>query len=103
MSDLYGPAEVLTAPLFHYDRVVDAAGCIVVFLAQLRMREPLIMAEVEVCFGAVVGDEAFAMLVWIQGARVDVDVGVKFLNRHAEAPGDKQFGDGGGDNAFPQG
>ena len=38
------------------------------------------MTQIEVCLVAVDGDVAFSVLIGIESARVDVDVGVEFLN-----------------------
>jgi hypothetical protein len=43
------------------------------------------VAEVEVGLPAVVGDEDFPVLERVHGARVDVDVRVELLHRHAQA------------------
>ena len=51
------------------------------------------MAQVEVGFGSVLGDEHLAVLEWAHGPRVDVDVGVEFLELHAEPAADEQPAD----------
>ena len=43
------------------------------------MGEPLVMAQVEVGFRAVVGDVNLAVLVRAHRPRVDVDVRIEFL------------------------
>ena len=50
-----------------------------------RGREALVVAEVEVGLGAVVGDEDLAVLVRAHRARVDVDVRVELHVRDAQA------------------
>ena len=52
----------------------------VVMLSCLRGRTPgeaLVMAEIEIGFRAVVGDEHLAVLVGRHGAGIDVDIGVE--------------------------
>ena len=44
------------------------------------------MTQIEVGFGAVVGDEHFAVLIRAHRARVDIDVRVKLLRSHLIAP-----------------
>ena len=61
-DDLHGGAEVLAAPLLVDDRLVDPAGGDVVLLGERPVDEPLVVAEVEVGLGAVVGDEHLAVL-----------------------------------------
>ena len=41
------------------------------------MREAFVVAEIEIRFGAVVGNEYFAMLQRTHGARIDVEIGIE--------------------------
>ena len=66
------------------------------------MGEALVVAEVEVGFGAVVGDEDFAVLEGAHGAGVDVEVGVELHEVDAESAGLEQAADGGGGEAFAE-
>ena len=68
-NDLHGPAEVVAAPLLLDDRQVDLAGRPVVVARRDRVGEPLVVAEVEVGLGAVVGDVDLAVLVRAHRAR----------------------------------
>ena len=74
---LDGGAEIVPAPLLGEDVLVDAAGGDVVLLGWRPPGEALVMAEVEVGLGAVVGDEHLAVLVGRHGAGVDVEIGVE--------------------------
>jgi hypothetical protein len=76
-DDLHGLAEVLAAPLLLDHRLVDLAGGEVVALAHLGAGEALVVAEVEVGLGAVLGDEDLAVLERAHRAGIDVDVGVE--------------------------
>jgi hypothetical protein len=69
---LHRGAEVLAAPLLGDHRGIDAAGRDVVALAGVDAGEALVVAEIEVGFGAVVGDEDFAVLIRAHRARIDV-------------------------------
>ena len=60
------------------------------------------MAEVEVGLHAIDGDVALAVFVGVEGAGVDVDVGVKLLDGDFEATCLEQFADAGGDDAFAE-
>ena len=82
-DDLDRAAEVVAAALFGDDRLVDAAGRDVAELAQVLIDEALVMTEVEVGLGAVVGDEHLAVLVRRHRAGVDVDVWVELEDRDA--------------------
>jgi hypothetical protein len=46
--------------------------------------EALIVAEVEIGFGAVIGDVHFAVLIRAHGARIHVQVGIAFLQGYFE-------------------
>src|SRR5690348_4159199 len=59
---LYGLAEIIAAPLALDDLFVNASAGEVVGARELGMGETLVMAEIEVGFGAVVGDENLTML-----------------------------------------
>ena len=85
-DDLHGPAEVVAAALAADHRVVDAAGGDVRGAARVGVGEALVVAEVEVGLGAVLGDEHLAVLVGRHRARVDVDVGVELLQRRRVSP-----------------
>jgi hypothetical protein len=49
---------------------------------QIAVEETFVMADVEVGFGAVLGDEHLAVLERVHGAGVDVQVRVQLLHRH---------------------
>ncbi len=80
---LHRPPEVVAAPLLRDDRVVDLARGDVVVAGDAGGREPLVVAEVEVRLAAVVGHEDLAVLVGTHRPRVDVDVRIHLLQRHA--------------------
>ncbi|MDT4841795.1 hypothetical protein FQZ97_756680 [compost metagenome] len=61
-NDLDGLAEVVAAAFLLEHGLVDLAGREVVGLAHPRVDEALVVAEVEVGLGAVIGDEHLAML-----------------------------------------
>jgi hypothetical protein len=48
------------------------------------INESLVVAKVEVRFGTVIGDEHLAVLKRAHGARIDIDVGIEFLDRDRE-------------------
>ena len=61
------------------------------------------MAEVKVCFRAVFGYIAFAVLIGIQCPGVDVDIWIEFLDGDAKPAGLQEFGQGCRHNALPEG
>ena len=94
-NDLDGFAEVVAAPLLQDDLLVDAAGGEVVVARERRMGEALVVAQVEVGLGAVVGDKNLAVLEGRHGARIDVEIGVELHHVDAQAAALKQAADGG--------
>ena len=94
-DDLDGFAEIIAAALFGDDLLVDAAGGEVVVARELGVGEALIVAEIQVGFRAVVGDEDLAVLEGRHGARIDVEVGVKLHEIDLDAAGLEQAADRG--------
>ena len=76
---LDGSAVKASLALFVEDAKVNAACGGVGALAKSRVGEALVVAQVQVGFRSVVGDENLAVLDRIHRARVDVQVGVEFL------------------------
>src|SRR5690606_14655831 len=84
---LHGGAEVVAAALLADHRLVDLAGGDRVPAGQADIDEPLVVAQVQVGLGAVVGDVDLAVLERAHRARVDVDVRIQLHHRHPESPG----------------
>ena len=101
-DDLHRRAEVVAAAFLGDDALVDAAGREVAVAARGRAHEALVVAEVEVGLGAVVGDEHFAVLERAHGARVHVDVRVELDHGDLEAAGLEDRTERGGSNALAQ-
>ncbi len=101
-NDLHGLAEVIAAPLFAEDGFVNAAGGPVIVAAELGVCESLVMAEVQVGFRAVLGDEDFAVLKRAHGARVNVQVRIAFLQGDFKTATFEETADRGGSYAFSE-
>jgi hypothetical protein len=82
-------AEIFTFPLFDDYIVVDSSGSHIVFLTCVYCQKSLIMPKVQICFSAVFSHKAFTMLIWIEGARIYIDIRVKLLNGNAQTTGSK--------------
>ena len=96
---LDGRAEVVAAALALDHRVVDRAGGDVRGARGVFVGEALVVAEVEVGLGPVLGDEDLAVLERAHRPRVDVDVGVELLQLDPVAARDEEASDrGGGDS-----
>ena len=94
--------EVSTAfPLDHV--LIDAPGGDVAIARGLDIEEALIVAQVEVRLVAVIGDKALAVLVGIEGSGVDIDIGIKLLDRALQTATDQKSSERGGDDALTEG
>ncbi len=102
-NDLHRLAQVVTPALLGDDGVIDLAGREVVAAAHARGGEPLVMPQVQVRLGSVVGDEDLSVLERAHGARIDVDVGIQFLVRDPESPRFQERRDGRRGQPFSQG
>ena len=78
-------AQVVAAALLGDDRGVDLARRVVAVLGEDRVGEALVVPEVEVGLGPVLGHVDLAVLEGRHGPRVDVDVGVQLLVLDLEA------------------
>ena len=83
-NDLHRPAQVLPAALPGDHRAVDLPGGRVVVAAEVGVNEPLVVTQVHVGLGAVIGHEHLAVLVRIHGPGVDIDVRVELQHRHPQ-------------------
>ena len=83
-NHLDGGTQVIAAPFPGDDVGIDASRGDVVALARGDAGEALVVSEIEVGLGAVVGDVDLAVLIGAHGARIDVDVGVQFAQAHLE-------------------
>ena len=101
---LDGVAEVFTAPFLGDDGRIHLPGGDVCRSGQVAVEEPLVVADVEVGLGAVLGDEHLAVLERVHGARVDVEVGVELLHRDVQpARGEKLSEAAGGQSLTERG
>ena len=99
---LDGGAEVVAAALALDHRVVDGARGDVGGPRGVLVGEPLVVAEVEVGLGAVLGDEHLAVLEGAHRPGVDVDVRVELLQLDPEAAADEEAADRGGGDPLPE-
>ena len=101
-DDLHGRAEVVAAAFLGDHAFVDAAGREIAVAAGGRAHEALVVAEIEVGLGAVIGDEHFAVLERAHGARVHVDVRVELDHGDLETAAFENGAQRGGGDAFSQ-
>src|SRR5674476_277087 len=85
-NNLHRFAQVVAVAFFFQYAFVDLAGGEVVGFAHSCFHKALIVAQVKIGFGAVIGDEDFAMLKRRHGAGINVEVGVELDQSDFEAP-----------------
>ena len=81
---LHGRAEVLALALLAQHAVPHATGGVVRSPRQVLVDEALVVADVEVGLGTVLGHEDLAVLERAHRSRVDVDVRVELLHLHLQ-------------------
>ncbi len=82
-NDLNCRAEIIATAFFFDDITVNATGGDIVPLICRTTGEPLVMAQIKVCFSTIVSDEHLTMLVRRHRARVDIEIRVEFTDTHA--------------------
>ncbi len=87
---LYGRAEVLALALLAQHAVPDGTGGVVCGAREVLVDEALVVADVEVGLGTVLGHEHLAVLERAHRSRIDVDVRVELLHLHLEPAGLEQ-------------
>ncbi len=91
-NHLHGSAQVVAAALLADHAFVDLPRREIVPTAHLHVGEALVVTEVEVGLGAVLGDEHLAVLERTHRSRIDVDVGVELEVGDADAAGGEDCG-----------
>jgi hypothetical protein len=84
-NDLNGLAQVLTASFALDDLEVHLSGRGIVLPRHVHVQESLVMPQVKVGLGAVVGDIDLAVLIGIHRPGINVDVRVELLDRDGES------------------
>ena len=101
-NDLHRASEVVAAAFLLNHALVDLARRPVRIAGRGGVREPLVVAEIEVGLAAVVGDVDLAVLIRAHRAGVDVDVGVELLQPTRVAVALEQAADGRGGEALAE-
>ncbi len=99
---LDGLPQIVTVALAVDDGLVDAARRDGVVARGADARETLVVAQVEIGLHAIFRDVTLAVLIGVERAGIDVDVGVELLNGDLVAARLQQLADAGGDDAFAQ-
>ena len=92
-DNLHRLAQVVAAALLIDDALIDTTGGDIVGTRGLDVGKTLIVTQVQVGLMAIDSDVALAVLIGVQRARVDVDIGVKLLAGDAVTTREQQSRD----------
>src|SRR6266550_8788252 len=95
-------AQELALALLAQHRIPDRTGSVTRRARHVLVDEALVVADVEVGLGAVLGDEDLAVLKRAHRPGIDVEVRIEFLSLHLQPPRLQQPPQRGGDDPLPQ-
>ena len=101
-DDLDRSAQIVAPALPVQNGPVDLAGGDGGVAGEVLVHEPLIVTQIQIRLGAVVGDKDFSVLIGAHGAGVHIDIGVELLVAHPQAPLLEQTAQGCGADALAQ-
>src|SRR3984893_1312359 len=83
-NHLYRLAQVIAAAFLGDNGLVNSPGRPIVIARKPGGGEPLIVSQIEVRLGAVIGDVHLAVLIWTHRAGINVQVGIALLEGDSE-------------------
>ena len=89
-NHLHALAQILAGTLLAQHGLVNLTGGDIRLLAEEDIKEALVMADVEIGLGAVLGDVDLTVLEGVHCARVDIDIGIEFLLKNADSAAAQQ-------------
>jgi len=81
-NNLDGRAEIIAATLLSENFLIDATGRNIVLARRRAASETLVVTEVEIGLGTIIGDENLAMLIGLHRTGVDVQIRVELAQPH---------------------
>ncbi len=82
-NHLNGLAQIVTATFFFYDAFVYFPCGVIVIPGGFNACKSFVVTQVEIGFLSVGRHIAFTMLVGVECSRVNIDIGVEFLDCNA--------------------
>ena len=79
-DDLNGSALIASAALAVEDCGIDLTGGGIIELCEIFIYKSLVVTDIEVCLGAVIGDENLAVLIRIHRTRVNIEIRIQLHN-----------------------
>ena len=89
-DDLHGAAQVVAFTFLLQNALIDLAARQVVVPRKDAVSEALVMAKIEIRLRTVVQDINFTMLERIHRSRIDIEIGIEFLEDNAQTTQLKQ-------------
>ena len=83
-DNLNRASQIVSTPLLLDYCLVDLPGRGIVFLRHVQIEEPFIVTQVEIGFGAVIGNVYLTVLEGIHCPGVNINVGIQLQDRHVE-------------------
>ena len=83
-NDLNRATQVVTATLLADHIFVDLTGGVIIDPCPCGVDKALIMTQVEISLGTVLGDKHFAMLEGAHGARIHIDIWIELHQSNLE-------------------
>ena len=100
-DDLNGLTQIVATPLLADDFVIHLAASHVASLGQIFVDKALVMADIQVGLGTILGDKHLAVLIWRHRPRIDIQIRIQLLNRHAQTARLEHSANGRGGDPFP--
>ena len=101
-NDLYSGTKIFAPALLVQHVPVNLSGGQIGILVQILIDEPLIVTQIQIRFGAILGHIDLTVLVGAHGSGVHVDIGVQLLGCHLQPPGLQQATQRGCGNSLAQ-
>ena len=88
---LHGVAQILAAAFPGDHLRIHLPGGHVGRSGQIAIEEALVVADVEIGLGAVLGDEHLAVLERVHGARIDIEIRIELLHGDLQSAGGQEL------------
>ena len=79
-------AQIITSALFANYRVINPSRSEIIFFPYSQRCETFIMSKVQIRLSSIIGNIDLTVLEWAHCARIDIEVGIYFLNGDFQAP-----------------
>ena len=99
-NNLYSPSAIVTAAFLLKNRPVNLTSCYIGVFIQALVDEALIMSQIKVGLGTVIGNKNLSVLYRVHSTGVDIDVRIEFLHGYFVSTRFQKTSQGCGGNSF---